>query len=267
VLLGQVLDGSSAACAFGCEAYDQNNPEDIANRTGGQQLAEVVIYNRKLTRQESLDVQAYLYWKWFGTALSGYAEPGQPFALGAVNVDAGKSGELKLFGDTKVDLGEVSGNLALTSESPVSANVAAGSELNLDGVVLSGSTVSGDSSARALDFTDGGIGELSVENLRLHEGAIVSIEVAGPDQDQVVASGTLTLDGGGTIKMHFDERDDYTGMYQIITFGSMDSTSQDNLADWQVTGNVPSKYKTVLTVEDDALTVSISERGLLLFLR
>ena len=266
-LLGQVMEGSSAACAFGCEAYDHNNPADIANRTGGQQLAEVVIYNRKLTRKESLDVQAYLNWKWFGTALAGYAAPGQTLALGAVEVPGGKSGELTVSGDATVDLGEVSGELTLSSEAPIVADVTTGSILNIDDIALSGSVITGEGTATALDFNDDAIGELSIEDLTLQDGAVVSMDVIGVTLDQVVVSGALTVDGAGTVEMNFDARDNYSGVYEIISFGSIDSVSRDNFEDWVISGNIPPKYKTSLTVSADKVSVTISELGMMILLR
>jgi hypothetical protein len=105
-LLGQVLEGSSLANAFACEAYLITDPENRANRTGGMQLAEVLIYDRKLSERESLDTQAYLNWKWFGRASAGYAPPGGAVNLGAVTVSG--SGSLTLAGDAPTAFGALS---------------------------------------------------------------------------------------------------------------------------------------------------------------
>lgn len=260
VLLGQVLEGSSIAGAFGCEAYDHNTPEDIAGRTGGQQLAEVVIYSRKLTQQESLDVQAYLRWKWFGTALAGYAAPGQPLPAGAVHVAAGKRGTLRVTGRAAIDLGQVKGDLTLSSEAPVVAEVASGSELNLDRVAISGSAVAGRTAAARLDMMDMAAGKLAVEDLRLQRGAVVSVDVLGGRPDQIAVAGELTVDGGGMLELLFDHSAECTGVYEIMTFGSITPASRDHLADWRVAGNIPVRFKAELSVSAQALRVTVTER-------
>lgn len=266
-LLGQVMEGSSAACAFGCEAYDHNNPADLANRTGGQQLAEVVIYNRKLTHRESLDVQAYLYWKWFGETIPGYSAPGQPLEIGSVEVPGGSSGSLSLSGDATVDMGVVSGDLSLTSDVSVVADVAASSELNIDGIKPAGSDITGAATASSIDFEDGSVGELSVEDLTLENDALVSVDVIGANSDHISVSGALTVEGGGTFEMNFDARDNYSGVFDLITFGSLDSVSRESLSSWTISGNIPAKYKTTITVSDDKVSVTISERGMLILLK
>ncbi|MDA3923867.1 MAG: hypothetical protein PF904_04110 [Kiritimatiellae bacterium] len=50
VLLSELLQGSALACAFAGEAYDYlNAPALRKERTGGLQLAEVVIYDRRVS--------------------------------------------------------------------------------------------------------------------------------------------------------------------------------------------------------------------------
>ena len=92
-------------------------------RSGGQRLAEVVIYNRTLTEQERRDTEAYLMYKWLGRVAPGYGTVDTPqiptvtFAGASLNVQVEGSGTAALGqltgGGSVVKTG--SGTLALGS--------------------------------------------------------------------------------------------------------------------------------------------------------
>lgn len=65
-LISVVATGDTRASMF---AGDRNFME----RTGGQRLAEVLVFTRSLSAQEVRDVEAYLSGKWFGRIPGGYA--------------------------------------------------------------------------------------------------------------------------------------------------------------------------------------------------
>ena len=99
--LSQVIEGSLMANAFGCGAYQATNPR--AERTGGLQLAEAIIYDRQLTEEESLDIHAYLRWKWFGETITGYAAPGEAYTIQGIG--SGKSGSsLEILGNVPTEI-------------------------------------------------------------------------------------------------------------------------------------------------------------------
>lgn len=59
---------------------------DQQGHAGGQKLSEVVLYDRELTPAECQAAQAYLLYKWFGSAHSGYADgAGQAALLALAN--------------------------------------------------------------------------------------------------------------------------------------------------------------------------------------
>jgi hypothetical protein len=67
-------------------------------RSGGQRLAEVIIYNRALTDQERRDTEAYLMRKWLNRAAPGYGHagttllPSVSFSGTSLNVEVAGSG-------------------------------------------------------------------------------------------------------------------------------------------------------------------------------
>ena len=114
-VLSHALEAGMMANAFGCGAYQSSNHR--AERTGGLQIAEAIIYDRKLTEDECLDVQAYLRWKWFGETLVGYAKPGEPYTL--VAAGSGNDGSrLEIRGTTPVTIKELFGGARLTLTAP-----------------------------------------------------------------------------------------------------------------------------------------------------
>lgn len=84
-LISLVTTDNTRASMF---AGDRNFPE----RSGGQKLAEVLVYTRALSAQEVRDVEAYLSEKWFGRVPGGYA--GAVPSAGAVATAAGGTVEV-----------------------------------------------------------------------------------------------------------------------------------------------------------------------------
>ena len=77
-LNGAPVDGTKTAAPNGCFLLSliTTTPVQAGNlckdrnlRTGGQQIGEILIYDRALTDEERLATETYLYKKWFGVAL------------------------------------------------------------------------------------------------------------------------------------------------------------------------------------------------------
>ncbi len=84
-LISLVTSGDTRASMF---AGDRN----FSDRTGGQMLAEVLVYTRTLSALEVRDVEAYLSNKWFGRIPGGYA--GAVPGANAVVVESGATLEV-----------------------------------------------------------------------------------------------------------------------------------------------------------------------------
>jgi autotransporter-associated beta strand protein len=80
-LISLVTAGDTRASMF---AGDRN----FLDRTGGQMLAEVLVFTRALSALETRDVEAYLSAKWFGRIPGGYAGA-TPTASAVVTRDSG----------------------------------------------------------------------------------------------------------------------------------------------------------------------------------
>lgn len=189
VLLGQVLEASSIANAFACEAYLYTDPNNRANRTGGMQLAEVIIYDRKLTERESLDTQAYLNWKWFGRTSAGYASPGGTVNIGMASASAAATESLlSVEGDAPVAFTQLlgAGSLLLNAAAPVSVG-------SLDaltgGLKLTNTTVAFPQSGTLNPLSVFGVSGVSVG-----DGATVTAA-------SLTGGGTLVKTGAGTLSV------------------------------------------------------------------
>lgn len=140
-LNGQVVNPSSAAAglsgtydlisfsAFGGGVYADAFAIDAYVSTAGQQLGEVLVYDRPLTYQQRLDIEAYLLKKWFNTDSPGY----EPSAVGTLAV--ADSAHVEIDGVLSLDglsgAGTISGDLDLSLGAVLTVSVAAGSTSGL----------------------------------------------------------------------------------------------------------------------------------------
>lgn len=95
------------ATAPGARASTFANDRAIGGRTGGQRLAEVIIYNHELTDQERRDTEAYLMYKWLNRSAPGYAAASAPLVAKVAN--AGGSLNIAVTGDGAAAISELSG--------------------------------------------------------------------------------------------------------------------------------------------------------------
>jgi len=91
----------------GARANTFANDRAIAARTGGQRLAEVIIYNHELTDQERRDTEAYLMGKWLKRSAPGYGSAAAPLVA---RIDArGADLSVAVSGDGTAAVGELAG--------------------------------------------------------------------------------------------------------------------------------------------------------------
>ncbi|MFO7936300.1 MAG: hypothetical protein R6V06_01680, partial [Kiritimatiellia bacterium] len=84
------LDGSSARAA--CLAADRYpNPSNVRFRTGGQRIAEIIVYDRHLSTAEREQVEGYLQRKWFSTTPATFVGSDDSQTFDAVQVKSGRS--------------------------------------------------------------------------------------------------------------------------------------------------------------------------------
>jgi len=95
------------ATAPGARASNFASDRAIAGRTGGQRLAEVIIYNHELTEQERRDTEAYLMYKWLNRSAPGYGAASAPLVAKVAN--AGGSLNIAVTGDGAAAISELSG--------------------------------------------------------------------------------------------------------------------------------------------------------------
>jgi autotransporter-associated beta strand protein len=95
------------ATAPGARASAFANDRAIGGRTGGQRLAEVIIYNRELTDQERRDTEAYLMCKWLNRSAPGYGAANAPQVAKVTN--AGGPLTIAVTGDGAASISELSG--------------------------------------------------------------------------------------------------------------------------------------------------------------
>lgn len=120
---------------LGGPVYAEAFAVDNYGTTGGQQLGEVLVYDRPLTCRERLDIEAYLMKKWFDAATPGYGTT----AIGSLAVADGARAEIdgELALDGLSGNGTVEGDLTLNNSAVITASAAGGalSGLTVDGTV------------------------------------------------------------------------------------------------------------------------------------
>jgi len=233
-LYGQVMAASSVANGFACGAYDAAN-NTRPERTGGIKLAEMLIYERKLSEREALDAQAYLNWKWFNTVSIGYAAPNEAVYLRAVtNSQPSFAGELILTGNAPVRIGTYGGNVKITTAVPVTLEGGSYTTADLDTAYFQG-------------FAD----------LVLADQTTLTTDIPFV----LNVTGALTINGTGTLSLSFPANTtDYAGSYPLLHFGSLDSASATRLTQWTVSG-VPARYRSSLVLQDNQLVLRVYAAG------
>lgn len=188
-IVSHALEAPLVANAFGCGAYQSSNHR--AERTGGLQIAEAIIYDRKLTEEECLDVQAYLKWKWFGETLAGYAAPGESYELYGIGSGADGS-ELTIRGTAPVRIAtERFGGKSLKVSAPETiVDFAGGFDGNNKGVVVNGGLVTSGKGLIPYFETLAG----SKSGVWADEGQTIAVA-------SLVGSGLFVQSGSGTVSV------------------------------------------------------------------
>ncbi len=206
-------------------------------RSGGQRLGEVLAYDRLLAADERDLVYGYLKTKWMGQPVAGVRRTGTAVAE-----------EVAVRAGAWVDL----------SGETVSARLLTGSGTVSNGtLVVTGVLAPGDAS--------GAVGTLSVSNLTVAAGVRYEADYGGTVSDAVVASGTLTLQGGGTVelKLHGWTRP----FNDIILFSFTNVSGAAHLSQWTLTGDRPAGYILVLRQVDHTIRLTFVPNGTMILLR
>ena len=209
-----------------------DRPTSIGNRNGGQRLAELLIFNRSISDDERLAVEAYLGWKWFGRSTTNL-----------------------LY-------------MPLTGASANTVRVAAGATLELGGftqntrTLVGGGTVSGGnlSVSSLVDLSDPDAGTLAVNgDLTLADGVTVRVSVG----HTVDVNGTLTIGGAGLIA--WPDAAPAVGRTTLFTYDAI--LGADNLRRWLSADlQYASRFNMRVYAEGGAVYVLVRPKGTLLML-
>ncbi len=207
-----------------------------ATRSGGQRLAEVLIYNRPLSDNERTGLECYLQHKW--SLIPYRSNEGSAMTLA---IDSGAS--VSLAG----------------SEQPVARLTGAGSVTDGTLHILEGLSAGGPDNEPATLVINGG--------LILTDGTVIDVDIDPPDADKVTVSGTCELGANVTVNLRNAEAVKGLKLYQapLIEAGTLDNAT--NLESWVITGNIPAGYSAVLYTDDETIMVRITRQGLLILLR
>lgn len=206
-------------------------------RSGGQRLGEVAVYDRILTQEERLQVYGYLRTKWMGQPVAGVRVAGIAVAA-AVQVRAGAW--LDLGGDT------------VSSKSVTGGGAVSNGTLAVTEVLAPG------------DAADA-VGTLSVSNITVAAGVRYEADYGVPVSDSVAASGTLTLQGGGSVQLKLHGQTRPFGDIILFSFTAVEGGA--NLAAWTLTGERPAGYTPKLAVVGDTVRVVFVPNGAVILLR
>ncbi len=290
-LLGHTLDCPAMANAFGCGALEKTNLR--AQRTGGLQLAEVLIFDRKLSDDESLAIQAYLRYKWFGETLAGFTAPGEPFVVPGLGAGGTGSPSVTIRGTAPVTIGTMFGETTITLSAPDGAVVtvpgtqgplalsnaclAASANVNRGVYINAGSTNSlvsagGTFAAGALVYGTlkvNGDTAVDIGTLYLYDGGTLLL---APDSDACAGITSCSLDvrGTGTVRLEVpaSRLAQPQGRYAVATGSYVSAASKANMEGWDVTSNLnPAKWNVTLKVTDGGVAVTVAPKGCTIIFR
>jgi autotransporter-associated beta strand protein len=210
---------------------------NLFNRSGGQRLGEVLVYDRLLTWAERRQVYDYLRAKWMGQPVAGVRRTGSAVAE-ALAVRAGAWVDLN--GET------------------VSARLLSGA-----GAVSNGTLVAADVIAPG-DAPDA-VGTLSVSNITVAAGTRYEADYTAAGSDTVAASGTLTLQGGGEVCLKLHEQTRPMNDIVLFSFGALEGA--ENLPQWILTEDAPEHYVPRLVWSGNTLRVVFVPEGTVILLR
>jgi hypothetical protein len=140
-------------------ALDRNN----TGRSGGQRLAEVLLYNRALTEQERRETEAYLMRKWLRRAAPGYGAGDTP-QIPALSY-GGASLSVEVAGDGVVGLGQLTGGGTVVKSG--SGTLAVGDGLN--------------AVAGAVEVTQGAVSAVSAGTAAPAPGPVFHVDASRAD--------------------------------------------------------------------------------------
>jgi hypothetical protein len=232
---GQLINPTVTGMSGGWQLFSVVSGEDVqattfardrpgdggVTRTGGQKLAEVLIYNRMLTETERRDVEAYLAYKWFNRVNNGYRVTQVTdvqtvtLAQGSTLTMANANGTFKVGGS-----GTVTGGLVRVSELSPNTN--------------------------GITFASG---------LTLVDGAVVKRAADGttPNAGKVTVLGGLTVLGGGALNVISISGNVAGQQFQLFGYDTLAGT----FAPWSMTGVVTGKYTPKFADNDPANTASV----------
>jgi len=203
---------------------------DRSNRSGGQRLAEALVYDYTLPALVRQAVTDSLLAKWKGVY--------SPRSLGILRVADG--GSLVCPYDL-LEVGALEGEGAISAAGLQAAAVSAGDEAGMTGT---------------LAVTGG---------LTLPDGAAMTVDCDGETADRLDVAGCLTFGGGGTIHLQCDAQNLNGKTFTLFTFESV--VYPENLAGWKVTGEICTRYVVTLELEETLIRMAFKGKGTALLLQ
>jgi len=210
--------------------------KSYGERSGGQRLAEVLIYDRPLSNGERQRVESYLQQKW---------------TLKPYRAGVGSAMTLSIGSGGAVDLGG--------SVQPIANLVGGGSVSSGTLQILNGMNVGeGDGNTGVLTISGG---------LMLNDGVVIDVDLSPLNADRVVVSGACTLGANVTIHVRNAASVCSTPLYRTALLACGSLVSAANISSWTVTGDIPAGYNTALSVQDGTVWLRVSRQGSLMLLR
>lgn len=220
-------------------AFNMDRDRAYRNSTGGQRLAEVLVYNRVLTDDEATLVEAYLARKWGLTVT--HAQPTNFTSRGEIQL-AGGSLSVDDYADyTLASLGGVG-----------SATLGTNAVLTVNGFSFVGTSDNADTLAVTGDLT-----------LTSDAACAATLETGDTTLAPVMLAGTLTVAGGGTLAITGAEALPRTERTLLL---SATSITGFDPADWKVTSD-DSGVCYQLVQDGNALYLVPHAKGTLIFIR
>ena len=229
-----ITNGCTEAEGFAFDGRMIDNGS-YAERSGGQRLAEVLIYDRTLTEEERLNVEHFLQMKW---------------GLKKLKIGNDSDVTLELTPNGKVDLSGMTHSVA-----------------NLEGVGLieNGSLQVLDSVSTRKAVENG---TLQVNGgLELCDDSTISVDLVSSSEDLITVNGVCTL--GARVQVNVRPRVETSAAaeYRIPIVRATEWKNESNLESWTVVGDLPPGYVGGISRQNDMIVLHVSRGGTLLLLK
>ncbi len=233
-VLSMVVSSESKSVEAEGFAFDGRDSQE--NRKGGQRLAEVLIYDRKLSDAERLQVETYLQQKWGFAPYRVSNESQADFTVA--------EGATLALGGTSQPVKSVSGNGTISDGTlEVQGNISAGTDAVTPGVL----TVDGD--------------------LTFGANSVWTIDLAADAADKIIVNGTCTFANPQKVALNNMDAAFSQQEYEQVVMEAEAFANKEALMTPEFVNEMPQGKNMRFVVRDNQVVLRMSKLGFIIIVR